>query len=140
MKIEHLKSNRVLFVLIAISFAGCDQSKKGSDPIPRNHESSAKDTTMKCDWPFDDPENQAGITLDRIMIGNNPILYVTHDADDGGWQFLDGGDVSEEDAMVVSLRQITDHDATIKQLADLPRGWYAVRDAVGQPWSRHPKK
>ncbi|KAA5538877.1 hypothetical protein FYK55_25915 [Roseiconus nitratireducens] len=71
------------------------------------------------------------------MDGTNPSLHVTHDEDDGGWQFLDGGDATLENAMVVSLRNVTDHDPTIKQLADLPLGWHAVRDAVGQPWQRN---
>ena len=40
------------------------------------------------EWPFESPRNLAVITLDRIMDGRNPILYVSHDEDDGGWQFL----------------------------------------------------
>ena len=49
-------------------------------------------------WPFDDPKNVAVITLKAIAKGGNPILHVTHDADDGAWQFLDGSTVSEESA------------------------------------------
>jgi len=94
---------------------------------------------MPQDWPFDDPENLAVIALDRIMDGASPILYVTHDADDDGWQFLDGGDVAEENAMIVALRTVTQHDPTVLELSDLPVGWYAVRDAVGNPWQRHPR-
>ena len=92
--------------------------------------------TMENDWPFDSPENLAVITLDRIMDGSKPILYVSHDHDDGGWQFLDDGDVTEENARVVSLRSITDRDSTIKQLADLPIGWHAVRVSVKARWIR----
>ncbi|MGD1944362.1 MAG: hypothetical protein ACFB0G_23950 [Leptolyngbyaceae cyanobacterium] len=93
---------------------------------------------MENDWPFDSPENCAVITLAQIMEGSTPILYVTRDEDDGGWQFLDGGNVTEENAMVVSLRRIADYDPTIKQLANLPVGWYAVRSAIDKPWKRNP--
>jgi len=29
-----------------------------------------------------------------------------------------------------------DRDPSITELADLPLGWYAERDAVGEPWTR----
>ena len=54
-------------------------------------------------WPFADPKNVAVITLKSITMGGSPILHVTHDADDGMWQFLDGSTVSEENASIVSL-------------------------------------
>ena len=88
------------------------------------------------EWPFECPQNLAVITLDRIMDGRNPILYVTHDEDDGSWQFLDGGELTEENAMIVGLSEVAKHDPTIRQLADLPLGWYAVREAQGKPWHR----
>ena len=45
---------------------------------------------MADDWPFTDPENLAVFTLARVVRGESPILRVTHDEDDGGWQFTDG--------------------------------------------------
>lgn len=92
------------------------------------------------EWPFASPQNQAVITLDRIMDGRNPILYVTHDQDDGGWQFLDGGDVNEKNAMVVGLCEVAEHDPTIRHLSDLPLGWYAIRESLGKPWQRYPQR
>jgi hypothetical protein len=86
-------------------------------------------------WPFDDAENTAVITLKRIVNGSQPILYVVHD-EDGDWQFLDGGDVSEEDAAIVSLKNIANHDPSVKSLADLPGGWAAERTGVSQQWQR----
>ena len=91
----------------------------------------------KDDWPFTDPKNLAVITIARIVDGQQPILYVSHDADDGGWQFLDGGTVSEEDARVVSLQEMIKRDSTLRELADLPLGWKAEREAVGKPWRRY---
>lgn len=92
-------------------------------------------TPMSEQWPFTDADNTAVITLDRIMNSSQPILYVVH-SEPGDWQFLDGGDVTEADAAVVSLKNIADHDPSVKSLADLPSGWAAKRTTVGQAWQR----
>lgn len=86
-------------------------------------------------WPFQQSEDLAVITLHRIVDGSQSILYVVHD-EDGDWQFLDGGDVSEEDAAIVSLKQIVQLEASLKTLADLPPGWAAERASAAQPWER----
>jgi hypothetical protein len=39
-------------------------------------------------WPFHDSPNVAVITLVQIIEQGHPVLYVTHDDDDGAWQFL----------------------------------------------------
>ena len=85
-------------------------------------------------WPFADPRNVAVITLKAIVKGGKPILLVTRDTDDGAWQFLDGGTVSEENAPIVSLEEITRIDPSVMALADLPLGWYADRSAANEPW------
>ncbi|NMC59991.1 MAG: hypothetical protein GYA51_11530 [Candidatus Methanofastidiosa archaeon] len=63
-----------------------------------------------------------------------PILYVSHDKDDGAWQFQHGGNVDIEDAMLVSLAKIVDLDNTINELFDLPLGWIAIRSNGTEPW------
>jgi hypothetical protein len=93
---------------------------------------------MPDKWPFDDPENLDVFTLKRIAQDSSPILRVTHDEDDGGWQFLDGGEVLMDEAFLVSLRNITHLDPSLVELADLPIGWVAERDASGEPWRRKP--
>ncbi len=87
-------------------------------------------------WPFADPKDVAVITLKSIAMGGSPVLHVTHDADDGMWQYLDGMTVSEENASVLSLEEITRIDPTVMELADLPLGWYAYRSAANEPWQR----
>ena len=87
------------------------------------------------EWPFKEPENCAVITLTRILDGSKPIMYVVHD-EDGDWQFLDGDDVSEEDAKTVSLKQVVGLDSSLKSLADLPTGWIAERRSSDKPWER----
>ena len=90
---------------------------------------------MSEHWPFEDSENLAVITLKRILAKERAILFATHD-DDGGWQFLDGQTVSVEDAAVVALREITEIDPSIYDLADLPRGWRASRNSPHGLWIR----
>ena len=85
-------------------------------------------------WPFADPKNVAVFTTTRITKQNAPILLVTHDDDDGAWQFLDGGEPSDEVASIVSLFFIFRKDPTIGQLADLPYGWKAWRETKESPW------
>ena len=87
-------------------------------------------------WPFDEPENVATLTLQQIIYDGQPILHVTHDADDGMWQFLTGERVKMADAMIVLLREIYNIDPTIGELADLPLGWIAQRSAPGEKWRR----
>ena len=91
---------------------------------------------MSTEWPFPDPENTPVITLDRILRGEALLRLVTHDEDDGSWQFLDGEHVLEEDALVVDLGEMTQFDPSLLQLAGLPLGSYAWRGRPGQPWSR----
>lgn len=92
--------------------------------------------TSHDQWPFADPKNVAVVTLRSIVKGGRPILHVTHDADDGARQFLEGSTVSEDNASVVSLEEITRIDPSVMELADLPLGWYANRSTATEPWRR----
>ena len=90
------------------------------------------------EWPFPDVPNTAVITLRQIIEEGQPILHVSHDADDEGWQFLAGGVPKAADASVVSLAHVFQSDPTIGDLADLPLGWVAWRERPGSPWQRAP--
>jgi hypothetical protein len=90
------------------------------------------------DWPFDQPRNAACITLRSIIFGNAPILHVTHDEDDHGWQFLGLEDAQESDACVVAFQKIVAKDSSILELADLPPGWHAWRRSPTSAWQRTP--
>lgn len=84
-------------------------------------------------WPFADAKSLAVITLKRIVKGRAPVLYVVRD-DEGGWQFLDGDDCTEDDAAIVGLDEIIAHDPTLRELAALPPGFYAARETLDAPW------
>ncbi|OCQ99991.1 hypothetical protein BCD64_02605 [Nostoc sp. MBR 210] len=85
------------------------------------------------DWLFDDPPNVAVITTLQVIEGK-PILYVSHDEEDGVWQFHTNETFRDSDAKVVSLRRIVELDPSVTQLANLPLGWIAVRSGLGEIW------
>lgn len=90
------------------------------------------------DWPFDDPPNLAVITTRSVVRGGEWIASVSHDEDDGGWQFHDShpGPLVESDAMIVGLGEMVRRDPSLRALADLPVGWHAWRTAPGRRWQR----
>jgi hypothetical protein len=92
-----------------------------------------------ADWPFEDPPNVATITTRPVIDGSSWIALVSHDEDDGGWQFLGPEGPLEDQAMVVGLGSILKRDGSIAELADLPLGWRAWRTTPDQPWQRAPR-
>jgi hypothetical protein len=72
------------------------------------------------DWPFDQPRNCAVVTLRQVVFDGAPILHVTHDVDDHGWQFLGWEDADMEQAAVVSLEELVQLDSSVLELADMP--------------------
>jgi hypothetical protein len=92
------------------------------------------------DWPFDQPRNCATFTMRQVMDGSEPILLVSHDQDDHGWQFIGSSEALMADAMLVALEEVVRRDPTVIEVADLEPGWQALREFVGGPWARrlHP--
>lgn len=88
------------------------------------------------DWPFDQPRNSTTITMRQVLEGSEPILLVSHDADDHGWQFIGYTDACTEDGRVVCLEAMVARDPSVLQVADLPPGWQAVRRSPKHPWQR----
>jgi hypothetical protein len=88
-------------------------------------------------WPFDQAPNAAALTVQSILSGQ-PILHVAHDADDHGWQFLDGRDVDVDQGRVIGMATALELDPTLREIADLPSGWIARRKTATDPWHREP--
>lgn len=92
-------------------------------------------------WPFPDPPNVAVFTSKRIIEGRDWVHYVTHDPEDGAWQFHPyGGPTPEAESAVVSLRTMVELDPAITELSDLPLGWHAWRDARWGQWKRERRR
>lgn len=86
------------------------------------------------EFPFNELPNTATITCCHIIDGSLPILYVSHDEDDGMWQFLCGESHDESEARVVSLYSIFVLDNSIAQLANMPCGYIAERKNIESDW------
>ncbi len=88
------------------------------------------------DWAFPDPPHTQSYLSTSVHDGDEVVTYISHDSD-GDWQFL-GDRMADGGGPVLScLHHPVDRDASLKEIADLPRGWYAEREAVGKAWSRH---
>jgi len=88
-------------------------------------------------FPFKDSPNAAVITCSHVLEENYPIMYITHDEDDGMWQFLCGGLHNEEHGRVVSLYEMFAHDRSVAEVANMPPGFAAGRSAPDTAWIIH---
>jgi hypothetical protein len=85
---------------------------------------------------FNDLPNTIVLTTKDILTVKMPILFVSHDEDDGMWQFHCGEDVDMDGAILVSLKEIVDYDSSVTILNNLPLGWIAYRETESSSWSR----
>ena len=90
------------------------------------------------DWKFPDPPHTKAFLSEAVHTEAEPVTYVSHDADDGAWQFLGDSMAGDSKPVISCLHHPIDKDPSLKELADLPLGWWAERTKPGDPWSRHP--
>ena len=91
-------------------------------------------------WPVRDDPATAVFTSSRILDGIDWVYCVSHDLDDGAWQFHPySGRTSEEEARVVSLKSMLAIEPRIAELADLPLGWHAWRTDQRDSWQFAPQ-
>ncbi len=90
------------------------------------------------DFPFPDgkfPQSLGAVVQQTVLDGRVPALYVGH-SPDNDWVVYDG--VSDPDAdgavVAVHISHVVDRDPTLAELATLPVGYEADREAVGAPW------
>ena len=96
---------------------------------------SADPKSSLFDWKFADPPYANAYLSKPVHKGTESVTFVSHDADDGAWQFL-GDSMSDGGGVLVCLHHPIDGDPSLAELADLPLGWYAERERVGEPWIR----
>ncbi|MDU1891279.1 MAG: hypothetical protein E6767_11365 [Dysgonomonas sp.] len=83
----------------------------------------------------DEIDNKVVITTRYVLDAGSLITYVTYD-DDGDWQFFGDEEVSENDARVISVKQILALDASLYSLPDLELGQSASRLDEDSDWKR----
>ena len=88
----------------------------------------------KNEWKFNESRNTMIITQRQILTGEAYVLHVSHDIEDGMWQFLDGSTCDMENAIIISLEEMFQVDNTIMNLADLPLGAIACRNDINKVW------
>ncbi len=91
---------------------------------------------MESNWPFDQARDCAALTTVNVIERNLPILQVTHYTDDHSWAFLRGTTNEASDARVIGMEEALELDPSLAEIADLPPGWSAWREAIGEPWHR----
>ena len=80
----------------------------------------------------------ATIVSRSILERAAPILVVCHDADDHGWQFLDGASEDIDDLAIIGLGHILEIDPSMTDLAHLQPGFEATRQSEGAAWVVQP--
>ena len=120
----------------AVGFLCAQDFSAGESAHPFGEIARHMSLTTTDNWPFDQPRNCTTLTMRQVLDGTEPILLVSHDADDHGWQFIGTSDASAADGKVVCLEHIVRLDPTVLEVADLPPGWQAVRERVGGAWMR----
>jgi hypothetical protein len=98
---------------------------------------SADPASSLFDWKFSDPPHTMVFLSKAVQSGAEPITYVSHDSEDGAWQFLGDGMAGGEKPVICCFHHPIDNDRSLVELADLPLGWWAERTKPGEPWLRH---
>lgn len=78
-------------------------------------------------FPFADAPDTAAIVCRHVLEEGAPVTYVSHDEDDGMWQFLCGGLHETADARLVSLYSVWRRDESVGGLCEMPLRFVARR-------------
>lgn len=112
------------------------QPAAGMTKVENDFWASTDPASSLFDWRLPDPPHTGVYLSKTVHNGAEPVTYVSHDAEDGAWQFL-GPNMSDGGGPVLTcFHHPIDRDASLVELTDLPVGWYAERSKVGGPWVR----
>ncbi|MFT4112346.1 DUF4262 domain-containing protein [Silvibacterium sp.] len=92
------------------------------------------------DWKFPDPPHTRVFLSKTVHLGTEAITFVSHDEEDGAWQFLGDSMVEGGGPVLSCFHHPIDKDPSLIELADLPLGWCAERAKPGDPWIRSKQK
>ncbi len=97
---------------------------------------SADPNSSLFNWKFPDHPHTRVFLSEAVQSGREPITYVSHDIEDGAWQFLGDSMSGGLEPVVSCFHHPVDDDPSLNELADLPLGWWAERAKPGDPWIR----
>lgn len=85
---------------------------------------------------FKTHRDTAVFTTKFVLEENKTITYVTHEIEDGAWQFFsdDSFDNFEDVGKVIGLQEIIELDSSLLELLDLPLGCSASRKDKNDSW------
>jgi hypothetical protein len=116
------------------------QSDAPQTNVEQDFWASLDPSSSLFDWKFPDPPHTAAFLSKAVHTGAEPVTYVSHDSEDGAWQFLGDSMTGNEEPVLSCLHHPVDKDPSLKELSDLPLGWWAERARSGEPWVRHEHK
>lgn len=85
------------------------------------------------DWQFTDEPNVLVLTSRQVTEEHLPVLEVARDAE-GVWSFMSGRETALSDARFVTLDSVLSQDATLYEVAELPKGGRWTREKAGTEW------
>lgn len=111
------------------------QSAEDVERIEADFWASNDPKSSLYNWPFPDAPHTGVYISQAVHSGVEPVTYVSHDYD-GDWQFHGDSMSGGHPPVIVCFHHPIDADLRLKQLADLPIGWYAERASPDEPWVR----
>jgi len=87
------------------------------------------------EWPFDQPKNCIAFSTKAVVFEGAPILYVYHDEDDHGWQFIGLESGTDENIALICMEHIVSMDPSVKEVAHIAPGYYAWRETPETAWN-----
>jgi hypothetical protein len=87
------------------------------------------------DWPFERPSKVRAFAQSRWRYGK--VFAAFHESD-GSWFFMSRVDAEGDERVEVCLGCLAAGDLSLSAIADLPRGWAALRSPAVEAWQRKP--
>lgn len=86
---------------------------------------------------FEKSTDTVAFTTKFVLEDKKVITYVTHEIEDGAWQFFSDDEFEdfESVAKIVGLNEIMEKDPTLKELINMEPGYIATRKYKGDMWN-----
>lgn len=80
-------------------------------------------------------KDTAVLTTKGVLFENAPISYIFHHAEDGMWEFREDKDeLQDNEIRIVSLEEVISKDVALRDMLDIPLGYYAFRIDTDCQW------